>query len=1102
MKRFLLFLAALWLAGMAIATPITLRVQKPAEWSAMYLHYWNTSLGETQWPGVQLTPDSLGWCYFTFENDSVVNYIWNNGNGTQTNNLLTRVNVCERLVAPQPHISNPNWEPVAVDCGSLPPIVPDTTSHDTVPQQTSITLGFQAPAEWDSVYIHYWNTSLGSTGWPGVLLTKDSLGWSYFTFPNDQVVNYIWNNGRTGGGTNQTVDLTANCDKCERVGGISAGGNYVISFAECGSRAPWDTITPVVPDTTSHDTIPAPQPQGGITVKLAASTVPASWENVYLLSWTSGVDQAVSTGNGLLLTPDSSGWYSYTFPAELKMVEFLFDNGNWGAGNQTKDYATRGSVCYGLGDPTTTENNYFPLFLVDCETGIPPVDSTVVHTIYLIDKVTRQVFRTIPVVHGGNVLLPTDSLPYHEGYHFVFWEGRYDGDYMVYNVTSDQYWQATYYIDLPEQPAENPVTVRLKGSTVPENWNKVYIYSWTAGAMNGIEWPGAEMQMDDNGWYTYTFPAGVQNIDFLFDNGKGNIGNQSMDVDDVNNNLCFEMAAPLSNDGYYMVYLTDCNDIDTTGLEPITVRFMSPNTFGWQNGDTYIYAWQNVNGTDVPILGEWPGTPMQKDTVSGWYSYTLPARYQNFNAVINAIQGGVQTEDIMQIHEDFCLRTESRWYTHNNMLTFGWHSADCAVAPVGYHLVKFINQAGYVFNFQQVLDGDSAIAPEPPYVHGYMFAGWDQDFSNVTSDLAVRATYVETAVTSNLQVRLIPTNGYGWQDVYLYAWTYNESGQVEQILGNWPGTRVPKDSVTGWHTYTFTHDSAVNIVWNDGVSGRGLTHQTQNLENVSESTCYRLYGLDSIGHTVAEPIACTVNPNIIHTVAFIDVDFDNQLLMVAQEAHGYNLPISPGVPQHEGYVFKYWMDVATMTEFTGNEPIERDMFIDEAYERLSYPVYMVNWDGSFIASGNIFYGNSVNNVDEFSAYREGYEFIGWSDNLQNITSVRISVAQFRPITDGNTAIIYTGKNNEILATENVDLNNMPDPPTYEGYTFEHWEVVGGDIAYGIRIQAVYVSNPITGAPEVDGDERGARKVLRDSTIYIITKEGLVYTSDGKLVEKK
>ena len=61
-------------------------------------------------------------------------------------------------------------------------------------------------------------------------------------------------------------------------------------------------------------------------------------------------------------------------------------------------------------------------------------------------------------------------------------------------------------------------------------------------------------------------------------------------------------------------------------------------------------------------------------------------------------------------------------------------------------------------------------------------------------------------------------------------------------------------------------------------------------------------------------------------------------------------------------------------------------------------------------------------------------------------------------------------------------------------------MLSSDLTQGtISIQAVYESTGGTGAPEVNG-EQGAKKVLRDSHVYILTKDGKVFSSDGKLVE--
>ena len=50
---------------------------------------------------------------------------------------------------------------------------------------------------------------------------------------------------------------------------------------------------------------------------------------------------------------------------------------------------------------------------------------------------------------------------------------------------------------------------------------------------------------------------------------------------------------------------------------------------------------------------------------------------------------------------------------------------------------------GEVYDTQTVNKGAAAVAPKDPSKKGYTFSGWDQDFSNITSDLTVNATFTE-----------------------------------------------------------------------------------------------------------------------------------------------------------------------------------------------------------------------------------------------------------------------------------------------------------------------------------------------------------------------
>ncbi len=978
----------------------------------------------------------------------------------------------------------------------------------TQPVANAITLGFQAPEEWDGVYIYYWNTSLDAVEWPGVQLGQDSLGWSYFTFPNDNTVNYIWNNGNGV----QTVDLTAVVSKCERLGGLSAPGIYVTSFAECGSVAPvpvdtipQDTIVPGPVDTIPQDTI-NPQPVEYYKLSLSQASVEAAeWDTVHLYVWNDSLQNYSIHGTwpGEIVELDSNGWYSASISADYAPFNIIWGNGHNGGGlNQTIDIrGVAADGCYSLRQGQINYN----VALVDCDVVDTIVPDTSLYPVYFYDQLTRN-FIDIQYVHAGEAAT-FPEVPVHEGYAFMGWDYYADMSH-IYEVTGVL---ATYYLIMDStHMGERPITVRLKASSVPEDWQQVNIFSWTVSDSTLNRNYGAPMQLDENGWYTYTLDGSISSLDLLFNNGEWGLGNQTNDIYGLCASQCLQIGAPLDSIGYHILYLADCEGVDTIAPLPvdtipqdtiggITVRLMKENTYGGWYGTYFVYAWQTIDSTDVPILGNWPGVEMAFDSTTNWYNYTFPAQYDNVN-IIFSTDNGVQTVNIMNVTEDACFQVSNGLGYYNDMYFHNYVQVACD-ASIEYHLVYFYNMQGYLLKVVRVADGEEAVAPVAPEVPGYTFVGWDQDFSHVTEQMDVHPVYQFNGASGDgLTVKLLSTNGYGWENIYLYSWTIDSVGGVHQPLGSWPGVLIPRDSL-GWHAYTFAEDSLVNIIWNDGISGEGYTHQTQNIENVSVSSCYRLYGKDSIGFTTAQLLDCDVNPADYHTIAFVDMDYNNELLLIGQVAHGSTFEYSPFIPQHEGISFLYWVDAATGAEYTGNEPITTDMLIDEMYQLLAYWVYLVDWDGTIIASGQIYYGHYVSNMDAFEPEREGYEFIGWSDNLENITSVRISVAQYRPLSAGNYTITYAGKDGEYIDTENVNLN-VPVPPVYDGYIFVGWQVVGGSLDNGIQIQATYEYIGGNNTSAIDGDEASARKVIRDNHIYIIRPDGQIYSSDGKLVEKK
>ena len=71
--------------------------------------------------------------------------------------------------------------------------------------------------------------------------------------------------------------------------------------------------------------------------------------------------------------------------------------------------------------------------------------------------------------------------------------------------------------------------------------------------------------------------------------------------------------------------------------------------------------------------------------------------------------------------------------------------AQYELIPVKTYVVKFIGFNGEILLEVEVEEGQDVKAPEAPAVEGYNFIGWDQEATNVQSDLEVKAIYQKEA---------------------------------------------------------------------------------------------------------------------------------------------------------------------------------------------------------------------------------------------------------------------------------------------------------------------------------------------------------------------
>lgn len=193
-KTDLRILVALLMLTVAVSVnaDITIKVMKGGE--APYLYAYNESGTPVSdgWPGTQYSEkDADGYWTMTLTGYSKINIIFNDGNGTQTNDILNVTGVGG--VARFMYDGATKWFGV----------MPDLTGN------TEGCIYFNYPPDWGdhTPHIHFLNSSggqLGSTGWPGYAMTyvgQDGAGFKVYKYDVSSwtgISKLIFNNDGNG----------------------------------------------------------------------------------------------------------------------------------------------------------------------------------------------------------------------------------------------------------------------------------------------------------------------------------------------------------------------------------------------------------------------------------------------------------------------------------------------------------------------------------------------------------------------------------------------------------------------------------------------------------------------------------------------------------------------------------------------------------------------------------------------------------------------------------------------------------------------------------------------------------------------------------------
>ena len=312
-----------------------------------------------------------------------------------------------------------------------------------------------------------------------------------------------------------------------------------------------------------------------------------------------------------------------------------------------------------------------------------------------------------------------------------------------------------------------------------------------------------------------------------------------------------------------------------------------------------------------------------------------------------------------------------------------------AVYEANVYKVTFVDAEGSVT--VDVKHGSAAKAPVGRAPEGKRFDAWDADFSHVTSDMTVHATYVTVHT-----VRFVDHDGTVIGDV--------------QIVDEGADATPPADPTrTG---YTFTG-------WDKGYT--------------------------SVGADITVTATYTINT---YTVTFLDAD-DSLLRSIAVQYGGSATPPDLVVP--EGKLFKEWQkaDGTVVSDFTG---IDADLTVKAVYVR-AVTVLFYAMDGAtelarfVIPKGTGVTAPPVPVVD-------GYRFVGWSADFTAVTEDLSVVARYIRIRNV-TFVDFDGTVLASAAVDEGTAAAAPADPTREGYTFAGWDKDFSSVTVDMTVTARY-----------------------------------------------
>ncbi len=358
---------------------------------------------------------------------------------------------------------------------------------------------------------------------------------------------------------------------------------------------------------------------------------------------------------------------------------------------------------------------------------------------------------------------------------------------------------------------------------------------------------------------------------------------------------------------------------------------------------------------------------------------------------------------------------------------------------VNKYTVTFKGWDGSVLATRTVEYGKSATAPTAPSRAGYEFTGWDKDFSNVTGNITVTAQYIDA------RVYLVGDfNNWGVDTILTTASGNIVSTTLRIEEGSYEFKILYKDA---WYGNSGTIEDTTTAT--SSVGWEMATGAGNCILNATGGTYTFNY------NTETRMLEVLFSPDS-YTVVFKNWDgtvLSTQSVVEGSAAKAPQTPTRPATAQYT-YTFKAWD-----TDFSN---VTADLVVTATYTQTTnkYTVTFVNWDGTVLNTQSVAYGSAAtapSTPTRAADAQYSYTFKAWDKSFTNITGDLTVTATYSSVLNKYT-VTFKNWDGTTLDTQTVEYGkaaSAPTAPVREGYEFSGWDVDFTNITGDLTVTAQF-----------------------------------------------